>query len=509
MASPTETDRAAALGAGAPTGELPLGALLEGKYRLVRILGRGGMGVVYEASHELLGKAVALKVLAPELAGRKEMVARVMREARAAGATGHPNVVLVTDMGTHEGLPFFVMELLAGENLAELLVRRTRLGVRRATTIVMDVLSALQAVHDRGIVHRDLKPANVMLADDGAGAEVVKVLDFGISKVADSADDPVTTKTGHVMGTPQFMSPEQARAEEVDARTDVHAAGSLLYTLVVGEPPFVGPTSTAALARMLEGKYTPASQRVAEVPAALDAVIARALASNPDARFPSAAAMRAKLAPFARGEVVPVQSGLTDPAFGPPRIDPEEELMPAPPSPPARRVNAGQTDPHGIFPTIGRRAPRSEVMPTDTKLELGTPFDTGGGATVRRRRPLPWGTIAVVTVVAALMAAGWTYRDALLGVAEDAAGSLGEDSAGTGEAVLLMVDTTPKDALVFVDDTQRSDHPIRVPKSDTPVSIRVEAPGFAPKTIQVQPQRTRRLQIELEPLAGGRKRRRK
>ena len=484
--------------------ELEVGTVLEDKYRLDAILGRGGMGVVYRATHQLLDKQVAIKVLAPELSGRPDMVNRVMREARAASATGHPNVIDVTDMGQHDGVPFFVMELLRGDNLSHVLARKQRLPVKRAAGIVMDVLAALQAVHAKGIIHRDLKPANVMLADDGRGGEVVKVLDFGISKAGDNPDDPYATKTGHVMGTPQHMSPEQARAEKVDARTDIHAVGSLLYTLVVGKPPFEGPTSTAAMARMLQGTYTAASERVPDVPKPLDDVIAKAMAVEPDDRYASAMSRRNALAPFARGEVAPIRSGATDPAFGPPRIEDEQaELEPEPPPPPTRRVHDGMTGPQDFMPPVGRAAapkaasPRDELLGSDAKLELDTPFDTRKSLPPKYRKPLPWGAIAVVAIVVAGAGLSWMYRDEILGATEDAADAVRGESR-SGEEVLILIDTTPKDARVFLDDVQRTDRPIPVPKSETPVTVRVEAPGFAAKQIQVVPQRTRRLKIDLE-----------
>ncbi len=516
MAERTEPGRARGNpgGESTTTEELEVGTVLDDKYRLDAILGRGGMGLVYRATHQLLDKPVAIKVLAPELAGRADMVNRVLREARAASATGHPNVIDVTDMGQHEGVPFFVMELLRGDNLAHVVARKQRLPVERAASIVMDVLAALQAVHAKGIIHRDLKPANVMLADDGRGGEVVKVLDFGISKAGDNPDDPNATKTGHVMGTPQHMSPEQARAEKVDARTDIHAVGSLLYTLVVGKPPFEGPTSTATMARMLQGRYTPASARVPDVPTPLDDVIAKAMAVEPDDRYASAMSMRNALAPFARGEVSPVRSGATDPAFGPPRIEDEDaELDPEPPPPPPRRVHDGMTGPQDFMPPVPRVAgrssasPREEVVGTDAKLELDTPFDTRRSLPPAYRKPLPWGTIAVVGVVVLGAGVAWSYRDALLGATEGAAEAVRGEGEAAAEEVLILIDTTPKDALVFVDDVQRSDRPIPVRKSDEPVTVRVQAPGFATKQIQLVPQRTRRLSIELQREAkGGRKR---
>lgn len=281
----------------------PPGTVLEGKYRLERALGAGGMGAVFRAVHTMLNKQVAIKLTLPELAQQRELMTRMVREARAASATGHPNIAAVTDMGwTEAGGLFLVMEYLDGSTLGEVIAREGRVALARAADLVSQVLAGLAAVHQRGIVHRDLKPENVMVVrDEAGGGELAKVLDFGISKVREDGSGLELTRTGMVMGSPRFMAPEQAQGlPNVDHRADIYAAGGLLYTALVGAPPIAGTTLQAVFAQLLQGEIRPPSHLVPELPPALDRVVLRAMARDPANRFASAAAFREALLPFAR-----------------------------------------------------------------------------------------------------------------------------------------------------------------------------------------------------------------
>lgn len=253
-----------------------VGAIFGDRYRLRALLGKGGMGAVYEAEHVLLGRTVALKILHAEYADRPEVRRRFENEARAVVAIDHPNVVRALDVGrAPDGSPYLVFERLRGRDLEQLLRERGSLGVPEAVRILRAVSDALQAAHARGIVHRDLKPANVFLEEPG---DVPKVLDFGISKLGELGGP--TTHTGVVMGTPAYMAPEQLRdSSRVDARADVFAAGVMLHRMLAGALP-----GEAALD--------------AEVPEALAAVIRRAMHPEPEARFASMDAFRHALAPF-------------------------------------------------------------------------------------------------------------------------------------------------------------------------------------------------------------------
>lgn len=473
------------------------GTVLEGKYRVERRLGAGGMGLVYEATHLALRKSVAIKVLHPSLAGRQDMVARVLREARAASATGHPNVVTVTDLGWTAGAPFIVMELLEGETLDELLSREGPLPLPRAASIVCDVLDALQAVHEVRVVHRDLKPSNVMLVPGRRGEQVVKLLDFGVSKLAQGEPGDDLTQPGKLIGTPRHMAPEQILAEEnIDHRADVHAAGSLLYALLVGRSPFLGRTATATMARVLDGKYEPASRRVPGLPSMLDEVIDRALAVDPSGRFEDADSMRRALLPFASSQRSD-DSPSADEA-GPPAVSVDDSHV----GPIAQTEIGAPRNTTEAWPSAGGRRPQvrsGQVLPvTDPSLELDVPRGWQPGEpepstkASRPRRPsnIPWGPIVVELLLVGAGAALWNWRG-------DLGGMFGGSDEGHGEKILLLVDTKPKDAIIFVDDVQRNERPIELPKSEDYVRVRVEAKGYEPRTVQVQPKRTRRLEVKL------------
>ncbi len=209
---------------------------------MVRLLGSGGMGEVYEAQHSSIGRRFAIKFLHPLLAGNSEVVARFQREAQAAGGLENENIAAVVDIGTaDDGAPYLVMEYLEGEDLAHLLVRGGPLPVPRAAYIIIQACRGLAAAHSRGIVHRDLKPENLFICKRNDGSDLVKVLDFGIAKLHTGRPGTGLTQTGTTMGTPFYMSLEQARgAKEVDHRTDIYALGVILYEILSGTKPHPG-----------------------------------------------------------------------------------------------------------------------------------------------------------------------------------------------------------------------------------------------------------------------------
>ena len=252
-----------------------------GRYRLLGELGRGGMGVVYRAEDERLGRPVALKLLPPTRSRDEVATRRLLQEARAAGAIDHPNVCTVYEVGeATDGRPYIALACYDGETLAARL-ERGPLGAEAAVRVARGVASGVAAAHARGIVHRDLKPSNVFLCADGTA----KVLDFGIARVPGVA----LTRTGHTAGTAEYGAPEQARGH-ADARSDVWALGVVLYEMLTGRRPFAAPYDAAVLYAVLHEDPPPPST-VADVPAALDAVVARCLAKDPGARYPDAAAL--------------------------------------------------------------------------------------------------------------------------------------------------------------------------------------------------------------------------
>ncbi|MDI7267199.1 MAG: protein kinase [Myxococcota bacterium] len=311
------------------------GTTLDGRYEIVRLIGEGGMGVVYEARHTLIGRKLAIKVIHPDMAGDPEVVQRFHNEARIAAEIGHENIIEVTDMGAlPSGAPFIVMEYLDGESLAQRVLGGGPLPVKEAAEIAIYVLDALAVVHEAGIVHRDLKPDNVFLAVRvGAGGHeksVVKLLDFGISKLRPrAAGQARLTRTGSVMGTPAYMSPEQAAGrKDLDHRTDIYAVGVILYEVLTGRLPFPGDTYNEVLAAVLTAELKPPRDLRPDLPPKLDAAIRRALARDPNRRFASALDMLKALEPFAPASVVPGMSrsrsgrSTTQTAVGTPEAQP-------------------------------------------------------------------------------------------------------------------------------------------------------------------------------------------
>ena len=283
--------------------------LLAGKYRLEEELGRGGMGAVYRAFHVGVHRAFAVKVLNVELAEKKAIAERFLREAQAAGRIGHRAILEVFDVGEDaKGRPFMVMELLEGESLGELL-ERGPLAPEVAAWVAVELLDALAAAHAAGVIHRDVKPQNVFLVGRTRGPRTVKLLDFGIAKFLEG-DGASVTRSGEIIGSPLYMAPEQARGESsVDARADVWSVGACLFQMLTGRAAHEGSSAVAVLARILTEKAPPPSSRRAGLPPELDAIVLKSLAIDREARWPSARAMKEAL------EAWRAETGAGEPTF--------------------------------------------------------------------------------------------------------------------------------------------------------------------------------------------------
>ncbi len=278
------------------------GQVLGGKYRVERIIGSGGMGIVVSARHVTMNHRVAIKILnLDEDADREDAIARFQREARAAARIESDHVVRVTDVAAlDDGTPYMVMDYLEGEDLRRVIVDRDQLPVAEAVGYILEACEGLSEAHAAGVVHRDLKPSNLFLARKANGTKLVKVLDFGISKVAPRAGEAAITTTNMLMGSPMYMAPEQMRSSrDVDSRADIWSLGLILYELLSGEVPFRGETIPEICVAVMSGEPEPMAHFRTDVPAELQDILAKCLAKDRAKRYPTMAALARDLVRFA------------------------------------------------------------------------------------------------------------------------------------------------------------------------------------------------------------------
>jgi serine/threonine-protein kinase len=315
---------------------LSAGQIVNGKYRVLRLLGDGGMGSVYEAHHEVLGTRVALKLLHAELT-RTGVAKRFLQEARASARIKSPHVVGVSDADqTADGLAFIVLEYVEGRTLREMIDalerEHRRLAFDEALDFAMQMIEGVEAAHAAGIVHRDLKPDNVMVAQDKRGAPLLKLLDFGIAKVDETPESgQALTRPGALLGTPEYMAPEQVySANSADVRSDVFSLGVILFEMLSGRRPVLSDDPQQIAVSYLTGAFTRLEEACPSVPPALAAAIHRALAAQPRDRFSSIAELRAAIEPFAPPPAAGTTGRVSVALLGPPlSTDPTKKLVPS------------------------------------------------------------------------------------------------------------------------------------------------------------------------------------
>jgi serine/threonine-protein kinase len=361
-------------------GQDPLTGLKIGEYELRQRIGVGGMGLVYEGIQPLIGKHVAVKVLRPELAAAEEQVARLLAEARAVNAIRHRGIVDIFGFGqVPDGRQYIIMEYLEGVALDAYLTEKGRMPVPEVLDILDEVLGALGAAHGAGVVHRDLKPSNIFLVKQPDGSRYVKLLDFGLAKMGLPTERTAQTRTDMVVGTPEYMAPEQARGQPVGPMTDLYALGVVAFEMVTGRLPFTGASPVDLLMKHVDARPPRPSEFLPELPAALDAFILQMLTKDPEARPGSAEQLRRQLQRL--------RDTLTAPPSAPVKPKPTVREPSVPAQPTVQASEAPARPEPSPPPEPGKPEPRPEQ-----------PHTAPVGPPPRRLWPLGLGVLALVSV---------------------------------------------------------------------------------------------------------------
>jgi serine/threonine-protein kinase len=341
---------------------LCVGMVIDERYRLDAVLGEGGMGIVFDATHLGLGRRVALKVVRRDRTDGGDASSRLVREARVVSTLKSQHVAQVIDVGTHDGEPYLVMERLEGLTVQQEVARTGTLSIEAAADMLIQACDALDEAHRHGIVHRDVKPSNLFLAGDEAGASVLKVIDFGISKglPLDTEESHGDTQTGALLGSPAFMSPEQLRSsKDVDARTDIWSLGVVLYFLLTGEKPFTAGSLLDLMTTIVHEKLPSMRALRSDVPAELEAIVGRCLEKEREDRYATAAELAHALAPYASASMKALASSLIAERPASSRRIARDRRAPiaAPASAPAGQADA-ETLSASVTAPLGLRQPR-------------------------------------------------------------------------------------------------------------------------------------------------------
>ncbi|WP_106087477.1 serine/threonine protein kinase [Enhygromyxa salina] len=493
------------------------GDIIRERFELVRMLGKGGMGTVYVARHTTLPKTFAVKVLNRRYAQRKDIAERFLQEARAVSLIDHENVVGVVDFGKEaDGSAYLVMEHLRGESLSAICKREAPLAWPRIAHIMSQLCRALQAAHDVGIIHRDVKPENVLRVGRHEDPDYIKVLDFGLAKMQVSGGLRLT-RTGMVLGTPDYMSPEQARGRPTDHRADIYAAGIMMYELLCGRVPFKADTFPAMRQKHLLEPPEPPSRWAPEagISDEMDAIVLRALAKDPDHRFASMTQMEQAIAAVGTGAPVELLERHTMPLLT------ERTLLDGPGragmSPAERAGPRGSTLPIGPTLPIGATLPIAATLPVGAKLPSAAEPTTSESSARSPARVLAIWFVAVVAVIAltyaAVLLGGRLGPDEVPGVAPaEAPRAQREPSVATPiqpAVASLRFHTNVPVTLLDARGQPIASEPVSgesgivtqtaVPIGDVAIELVLRAEGHEDLHVVVTPTRDRDLEFVLEP----------
>jgi serine/threonine-protein kinase len=479
------------------------GHVIQETYEIVRRIGRGGMGEVYEAKHRRLAGRYAVKFLIEDFTGNDEAFARFRREAEVTSGIRHPNIVQVVDFNrTPEGLPYMVMEFLEGEELTEVIRRTAPMQARVVAGLVEQIASALEAAHARGIVHRDLKPQNLFLVPvEGRRDRLMKVMDFGISKVREATAR--LTREHVVMGTPQYMAPEQAlgHVTEIDGRTDQFALAAIVYEMLAGKAAFGGDSLQSVLFQVVQVEPQPLTALIPGLDPAVGAVVSRGLAKRREDRFPSVLELATALSRAASGAPAP------DPALSPPA---------------QARIAQGSAGGTRVLPSAAGARPPSATTPAEEprprrrrwpaaligavvaatagvagwRVMRDAPAEEGHEGTGTTRAPLADPAGAAARSRAAVPAAE-TSREAA------AAAQAAPPRPGPAETVTIELRQPPPPGLQVTVDGVLADLPLHLPRGSALRVLRFDAPGYDTFEVRVDGTQDRKLLLPMRKAAAA------
>jgi len=464
------------------------GVVLQEKYRITRLLGEGGMGAVYEGQHTIIGRKVAVKFLHSELTASEEVVRRFYREAQAAAAIGHSNIIDIYDVGVSgQGEPYLVMEYLEGESLADIIRRSAPLNPGAASAILEPALQALAAAHEKGIVHRDLKPENIFITYRKGQAPVVKLIDFGISKMMLGDDGTKLTATGSLLGTPLYMSPEQARgASDIDHRTDIYSTGVIFYEMLTGGQPFTGPNYNALLVSILTEEPRSPKDIFEGFSAECEPVIMKCIQKDPADRFQTALEMLAAVKELSTFETRHARLGhLLGEAEG-------ENIAGGGLGEEISTNDAGEMA-AGVLTELEREATPGAFAGT-VKKESGFRMPGMLMPGMRRRTPA---VIIAVAIALLIVILAWPGSPEKVEEGESGAVSVPAESSpvrelirtvtGQSDSVEITVQGAPENAKIYYENSLVPVNPFKVKSKDTLSKLRIEAKGYVTYRVSIVP----------------------